>query len=187
MEEGKTQSKEKFIGLNLLKSVIYLLTVIVIIIAGKHFFKLQLDSLIDSARQNLPLFYAIFFLLEILPGQLPPEIFFVLYSKETTSFSTFMGAVFLLGCLSYVAINMAYYIGRILPRLRPGNWFEKNSRLVHQYGSAIIVLGMFTPLPSAFISMAAGYLNFPHGKFMVLTLCRFIRFLAYGPAIYFST
>lgn len=187
METRHDQSRKKFIRQNLIKTAIYLLAVIAIVIAGKHFFKGELEMLIDAARHNLPAFYTVFFLLEILPGQLPPEIFFVLYSKENTSFPAFMGAVFLLACLSYIAINLSYYIGKILPRLKPRNWFEKNSKLVEQYGSMIIVFGMFTPLPSAFISMAAGYLNFPVWKFRLLTLARFIRFLAYGPVVYFST
>jgi membrane protein YqaA with SNARE-associated domain len=180
-------SEKKFIRQNLLKTAVYLLVVIVLIIAGKHFFKDELETLIAAARHNLPVFYVVFFLLEILPGQLPPEVFFILYSKDTTSFPSFMGAVFLLACLSYLAINLSYYIGKILPRLKPGNWFEKNSALVVQYGSLIIVFGMFTPLPSAFISMAAGYLNFPVWKFRLLTLARFIRFMVYGPVVYFST
>ncbi len=187
MENHLDQSKKKFIRQNLIKTVIYLLAVIAIIIAGKHFFKDELEMLIGAARHNLPAFYAVFFLLEILPGQLPPEIFFVLYSKENTAFPAFMGAVLLLACLSYIAINLSYYIGKILPKLRSGNWFEKNSRLVEQYGSMIIVFGMFTPLPSAFISMAAGYLDFPVWKFRLLTLARFIRFLVYGPIVFFST
>ncbi|HXH17822.1 MAG TPA: VTT domain-containing protein [Chitinophagales bacterium] len=185
---GEQQSSRKeFIWQNILKTVVYLLAVIGIILASKHFFKDELDKLIDIARHNLPVFYTVFFLLEILPGQLPPEVFFVLYSKETTSFPEFISVVFFLACLSYIAINLSYYIGKILPRLKPGNWFEKNRELVNQYGSVIIVFGMFTPLPSAIISMAAGYLNFPAWKFRLLTLARFLRFLGYGPIVYFST
>ncbi|MDZ4845717.1 MAG: hypothetical protein SH857_09235 [Chitinophagales bacterium] len=187
MQQQEAPSKKEFIRKNLMKTVVYLLAVIALILAGKYFFHEELEKLIALARQNLPVFYAVFFLFEILPGQLPPEIFFILYSKDTTSFPAFMGAVSLLACLSYLAINISFYIGKILPRLSTGNWFEKNSELVLKYGSVIIIFGMFTPLPSALISMAAGYLNFPVWKFRFFTLARFVRFLVYGPIVYFST
>jgi len=192
MDTQPMPSRNEFIRQNLLKTVFYLLAVIAIIIAGKHFLREEFAHLIEIARHNLPVFYAVFFLLEILPGQLPPEIFFVLYSRETISFPAFMGAVTLLACLSYLAINISYYIGKMLPRIESfrgssRNWLENNRKLVIQYGSVIIAFGMFTPLPSALISMAAGYMNFPVWKFRLLTLARLLRFLLYGPVVYFST
>ena len=91
-----------------------------------------------------------------------------------------LGAVIVTGTLGYLAGSLAgWAIGRIGGRefvARRGRWlhiglerFERAERWFDRYGSAFVFVGRLTPLVRSFVSIPAGVLEFPLGRYTVLT------------------
>src|SRR3954469_11997362 len=105
-----------------------------------------------------------------------------------------LGAVIAAGTLGYLAGSLAgWSIGRVGGRAfieRRGRWlhigierFERAERWFGRYGSAFVFAGRLTPLVRSFVSIPAGVLEFPLGRYTVLTAAAsLIWCLAFGIA-----
>lgn len=91
-----------------------------------------------------------------------------------------LAAVIAVGTLGYfVGSLIGWAIGRIGGRVfieRWGRWvhigpdrFARAERWFERYGSAFVLFGRLTPLVRSFVSIPAGVLEFPFGRYAVLT------------------
>src|SRR4051812_20649330 len=107
-----------------------------------------------------------------------------------------LGAVIAAGTLGYLAGSLAgWAIGRAGGRefvARRGRWlhigierFERAEHWFARYGSAFVFVGRLTPLVRSFVSIPAGVLEFPLGRYTALTAAAsLIWCLAFGIAGY---
>ena len=105
-----------------------------------------------------------------------------------------LAAVVVAGTLGYLAGSLAgWTIGRAGGRAfieRRGRWlhigidrFERAERWFGRYGSAFVFAGRLTPLVRSFVSIPAGVLEFPLGRYAALTAAAsLIWCLAFGIA-----
>jgi membrane protein DedA with SNARE-associated domain len=105
-----------------------------------------------------------------------------------------LAAVIAAGTLGYLAGSLAgWAIGRAGGRefvARRGRWlhigierFERAERWFGRYGSAFVFVGRLTPLIRSFVSIPAGVLEFPLGRYTALTAAAsLIWCLAFGIA-----
>ena len=105
-----------------------------------------------------------------------------------------LGAVIAAGTLGYLTGSLAgWAIGRMGGRefvARRGRWlhiglerFERAEHWFERYGSAFVFVGRLTPLVRSFVSIPAGVLEFPLGRYTVLTAAAsLIWCLAFGIA-----
>ncbi len=105
-----------------------------------------------------------------------------------------LAAVIVTGTLGYLAGSLAgWAVGRAGGRAfieRRGRWlhigierFERAERWFNRYGSAFVFVGRLTPLVRSFVSIPAGVLEFPLGRYTALTAAAsLIWCLAFGLA-----
>lgn len=105
-----------------------------------------------------------------------------------------LGAVIAAGTLGYLTGSLAgWAVGRAGGRelvARRGRWlhmgierFEHAERWFARYGSAFVFVGRLTPLVRSFVSIPAGVLEFPLGRYAALTAAAsLIWCLAFGIA-----
>ena len=105
-----------------------------------------------------------------------------------------LAAVIAAGTLGYLTGSLAgWAIGRIGGRefvARRGRWlhiglerFDRAERWFARYGSAFVFVGRLTPLVRSFVSIPAGVLEFPLGRYTALTAAAsLIWCLAFGIA-----
>ena len=91
-----------------------------------------------------------------------------------------LAAVIAVGTLGYLAGSLAgWAVGRAGGRAfieRRGRWlhigierFERAERWFERYGSAFVLFGRLVPLVRSFVSIPAGVLQFPLGRYTALT------------------
>src|SRR4051812_45246163 len=105
-------------------------------------------------------------------------------------------AVIAAGTLGYFAGSLAgWAIGRVGGRAlieRRGRWlhlgperFARAERWFDRYGAAFVFFGRLTPLVRSFVSIPAGVLEFPLGRYLALSaLASLVWCLAFGIAGY---
>jgi membrane protein DedA with SNARE-associated domain len=105
-----------------------------------------------------------------------------------------LAAAVIAGTLGYLAGSLGGWgIGRVGGRVfieRYGRWlhigpdrFARAEQWFERYGSAFVLLGRVTPLVRSFVSIPAGVLEFPLGRYVVLTaIASFAWCLAFGVA-----
>src|SRR4051794_21023545 len=103
-----------------------------------------------------------------------------------------LATVIAAGTLGYLTGSIAgWAIGRLGDRAlieRRGRWlhlgperFARAERWFDRYGAAFVFFGRLTPLVRSFVSIPAGVLEFPFGRYVVLTAAAsFLWCLAFG-------
>jgi len=116
-------------------------------------------------------------------------------AELSEGFSAYL-AVSLAGTLGYLAGSLAgWAIGRVGGRPfieRHGRWlhigpdrFARAERWFERYGSAFVFFGRLTPLVRSFVSIPAGVLEFPLGRYTILTAAASLVWcVAFGVAGY---
>ena len=91
-----------------------------------------------------------------------------------------LAAVIVAGALGYLAGSLAgWAIGRAGGRAlveRRGRWlhlgperFDRAERWFHRYGASFVLFGRLVPLVRSFVSIPAGVLEFPLGRYVLLS------------------
>ncbi len=180
----------KFLGINFLKLILILASIIALILLLDYFidFKARQDEMQHFVERHNPLFVFSFFLgTESLMGLIPPDIFIVWAKARFPENAYFI--VGILGTLSYIGGINAYFLG-ILVRRFPKvekyvqKKYEKNFELIKKWGGIVIIMAALFPLPFAMISTVAGIVKYPFKPFLLYGLTRYIRFFLYAMAIF---
>ncbi len=180
----------KFLGVNFLKLIFILASIIALILLLDYFidFKARQDEMQHFVERHNPLFVFSFFLgTESFMGLIPPDIFIVWAKARFPENAYFI--VGILGTLSYIGGINAYFLG-ILVRRFPKvekyvqKKYEKNFELIKKWGGIVIIMAALFPLPFAMISTVAGIVKYPFKPFLLYGLTRYIRFFLYAMAIF---
>src|SRR5690606_20070216 len=97
--------------------------------------------------------------------------------------------VLLIGVVSILAGNCAFYLGRVVQRWPwAARWLSragaKPRALIQGYGRSAVALAALTPIPFSITCLLAGLLGMQHARFWPVTLLRIPRFFLYFAVIY---
>ncbi len=175
-----------FIGANLKKAIIPLVSIVlVIILFNKFVFNIN-DALQSSTEMFSTLgVLSLFFASESLLGLIPPEIF-IAWTKKTTE--PILNLVFL-ATLSYIGGIISFFIGKAILNLKSvKNYLEnkmaKQLKNTSKWGGFLIVVGALLPVPFSITCLASGMIKYPLRGVLLFGLLRFARFAIYGAAIF---
>lgn len=176
--------KSPFFIKNLLKGLAFL----AVLVVGYELLKEYVDPVIDYLGQWPLLIYLTFTLSELIFGLIPPELFMI-WTLKFGLFNAFVPDVAFLAAISYGAGIIGFFLGRYFSRLSWLQWTMERyiytyQKKLRRYGGFLVVIGALTPLPFSAVCMLMGASKFPFGRFMLISLTRFVRFAAYAWAIW---
>ena len=170
-----------------LKKALTPLVLFLIILAGIHFFVIDLNTLLIKMTNTFPTFWvlAVFFVSETILGLIPPEIF-IAWSDKMPDPVLYLS---LLAVLSYTGGIVSYFIGKASTRIPAVHDYlevkmAKHLKNARKWGGFLIVVGAILPVPFAISSLAAGMIRYPFINYLLFGLVRFLRFAIYGAAIF---
>ena len=182
----KHKDKIRFLMLNFLYGWIMLAVLIAAYIILNRSFDLQehLGRYDDMGG----VIYTIFSVSELFFGIFPPEIFIV-WMTGNYSPSQFIGGLTLLAGISYGAGVVGYWVGYLFHaypeyRLMRRRFFPKIEGYLNRYGWFLLIVASLTPVPFSAVCMLLGSTDFGLKRFLLISLCRFLRFYGYGYIIY---
>lgn len=128
------------------------------------------------------------FVCDCLTAPFPPDVVLVIIAKSALRTSAWQ-VVLLIGLVSILAGNCAFYLGRALQRWPwAARWLAragaKPKALIQGYGRSAVALAALTPIPFSITCVLAGLLGMEHARFWPVTLLRIPRFLLYFAVIY---
>lgn len=182
--------RTRFLWRNLSRGLIWLMVIIVLFIASRHFAGEQYDSLMMRLRNYPGLIYLIYTLSELFFGILPPELFMI-WALELNGTMVYVQHVILQAFISLGAGYIAFLFGKylhttILFRYFRRRFIGKYSGYLKYYGLYLIIVAALTPLPWSGISMLVGSVNYPRIGFLKYSLFRLLRFAVYGFIVFES-
>jgi len=170
-----------------LKKALPPIILVVAIIAGIHFFVIDLNEVLQYVIDNYSNFsvLTLFFVSESIFGIIPPELF-IAWSDKTSNPVLYLS---LIALLSYLGGAVSYLTGRASLKINAvHNYLEvrmaKHLKNARKWGGFLILVGALLPLPFAIASFAAGMIKFDFKYWAIFGLARFIRFAIYGVAIF---
>ncbi len=188
MEEAT--SKSKFLIKNLIRGLIWFAIILAILLIGKEWLGIDYMNLIMHLDERPILVFLIFTASEVLFGIIPPELFMVWALRKGIP-GDYIGNVFILATISYLAGILGYYIGKAFHRTAiykklEENFFDKFNKQFRRYGGFLVIVAAATPLPFSLICMITGAFNYPFKNFAMMASARFIRFALYSYFIWNS-
>lgn len=182
----KRTGRYTFIGKNLLRLIAVLVGFAVFVWLFTTYV-IDLDKMEELIFSHLPnwLIVGTLFLSECFTGILPPDMF-ILWAR---TFEHPYLVVFILALSSYVGGIISWFIGTRLHHLkRVKQWvdikFAEQFKLFRKYGGLVIFISALTPLPFSPVSVVAGMVDYPIGKYLLVALSRFLRFFLYAYIFY---
>jgi membrane protein YqaA with SNARE-associated domain len=174
-----------------LKSTAYrgaiVIVIFVLLLLGLNHFVLDINSLLNNLVETYSpqVIYSFFLLSETILGLVPPEIFIAWASKSVAPWLS----LFILATMSYIGGIISYLIGTrlfLIPALRNyiENKVDKHIVNLKKWGGFFVVLGAITPLPHSMVSMASGLIKYNFKSYLLWSLFRYLRFVAYALVIF---
>ncbi|MDZ7740441.1 MAG: VTT domain-containing protein [Bacteroidota bacterium] len=183
--------RSRFLLRNLSRGLLWLLIVMVVFIVlinllGDMHYETYIMPIYDQPFW----FYLVFSISEVVFGIIPPEIF-MLVSAQKEDISFYIITVALLSGISYGAGVLGYFIGNYFNDTEfyqklYVRYLEKYANYVRRFGGFIIIVASLTPLPFSAIAMIMGAVNYSFRYYLLFSLFRFARFIAYSVLIYQS-
>lgn len=188
MIKWKASEKTVFFLKNLLQGIIWFALIIAAYFLFNYYFDFDIDAILKPYLDNTALVYSIYSLSEILFGILPPE-FFMIWGLRSGLVWDYIGIVFLLAVISYLAGLLGFLFGNYLTktiifRYIRKRFLSKYQSLLNKYGAFLILVAALTPLPYSAISMLIGSFHYPISRYLFWASSRFIRFAVYGYIIW---
>ncbi|MCF8229352.1 MAG: VTT domain-containing protein [Bacteroidales bacterium] len=183
--------RSRFFLRNLGSGILWLLVIIVVfVILFNRLGDVHYEKYIAPIYDKPFWFYLVFSLSEVAFGIIPPEIF-MLVSAQKEDISFYIVTLIILSGISYGAGILGYFIGnyfndtRFYQRLHK-RYLEKYAGYVRRFGGFIIIVASLTPVPFSAIAMIIGAVDYPFRNYILFSLFRFVRFIAYSILIYQS-
>ncbi len=178
------RARTRFLIVNLLKGLLFLVLIISLFIVAKRYLNLDLKSVLGHQYNNSILIYTVFLISEIVFGIIPPELFMI-WSMRHELLGLFVQNMLALMLISYAAGILGYWFGRYLNSTRVYTFlklriFGKFEEHFNRYGGFLVIVAALTPLPFSGICMLVGSVRYPFSHFLLMSLTRFIRFSFYA-------
>ncbi|UXP32913.1 VTT domain-containing protein [Reichenbachiella agarivorans] len=182
------ENKYKFLLANLTKGMLWLVTIIVLFLIGKHYFQNGYQDLMDQMADQPILVFSTFTLSEILFGIFPPELFMI-WSLHQGQLDIYIFYITTLTAISYLAGIIGYFIGSKLSQSiiyykLTHQFIQPLETNVQRFGGFMIVIAAVTPIPFSAICMLTGAAHYPFGRFLTYALSRVLRFGVYAYIIW---
>ncbi len=169
------------------KTLLSLVAIVVLFVLVKKFLPSSTIELFEPLSENAPLLFSVFFVSESILGLLFPDLFIWWAVSEPTP----VLYVSLLGILSYAGGIVSFLLGKWIGDYKLFEQLVRNVRSkythrIQKWGGFFVVLAALTPIPFSPVSMLCGSLGFSLKKFLIYSLSRIPRFLAYGVVFYYA-
>lgn len=177
------ESRERFLVLNLLKGILWLLLIIAAVIAAGTM-DVDYNRLLEPFYEYPLLVYSIFTLSEVIIGVIPPGIFMMWALKEAP-LEEYVFILFILATISYIAGYIGYIFGRwfngtALYAYLHKKYMERVEVYLHKYGMFLIIVAALTPVPFSASCMLVGAVRYSRKSFLLYALSRFLGFALHG-------
>lgn len=174
----------KYLKNNVLKALCWLGFYVLLYLLYKRFVQVDYLEWLKPISNNHVLVCTLFLVSEIIVGIIPPEIF-IIWSLKFDAPITFILMVACLATASYVAGVIGYFIGKLLGTTKCFKYLQKRfmkklARNLQRFGLYFIILASLTPLPFSGVAMLVGSVRFSFRKYLLFSLCRFMRFILYS-------
>ena len=121
-----------------------------------------------------------FLISESILGLIPPEIFILWSSKSGSPFLLLFG----LATASYTGGAVSYFIGMrisLIPAVSKHVEQKIKQHIINlrKWGGLFIVLGAISPIPHSIVSIGAGLIDYKFKYYLLWSLFRYLRFVAY--------
>lgn len=191
MSDQSTKSlpdRRRFLLKNLGRGLIWL-----IVIVGGYFYArnnldFTLESVLGPVYEKPLIIYLIFLGSEVIFGIIPPE-FFMIWSLRTGILSNYIDNIVALSVISYLSGVIGFLIGQYLNNTKfykemKKRVFGKFEEHLNNYGGFLVIVASLTPIPFSGIAMLVGSVKYSFRKYLLFSLFRFARFLAYSIVIW---
>ena len=187
-KQREAVERTRFFLKNLFRGLIWLA-----VIVGGYFYleshyDFTLEGLLGELYHHPGVIFTIFFVSETVFGIIPPELFMI-WALRNEVLADYVGNVILLALVSYMAGVIGYYIGKYLGNTKLYRTLKKNylgrfEKHVNRFGGFLVIVAALTPLPFSGICMLIGTVKYPFRKFLIISLSRILRFVAYGAIVW---
>lgn len=180
--------RRRFLLRNLLRGFIWLAVIVAGYIFLRKNYDFTLESVLGPVYDQPNVVYLIFLSSEVIFGIIPPE-FFMIWSLRSEVLSNYVNNIIALSAISYVAGIIGFGIGAYLKntrfyRIMKYRVFGKFEKHLNNYGGFLVVVAAVTPLPFSGIAMLVGSVHYSFRKYLLFSLFRFARFVAYSIVIW---
>ncbi len=169
-----------------IKAGITILVIGLLLLGLEHFF-LDFNALLDKLITTFsPLaILVVFTISETFLGLIPPEIF-IAWSAKSAEPLLFL---LLLASLSYLGGIIAYWIGKLLFRIKSVRHHLENKIAGHianlrKWGGFFVFVGAMLPIPHSVVSMACGLIRYDFRHYLLWALFRYLRFGIYALVLF---
>lgn len=179
----KKQGQYAFIGKSVVRMILVLAAFgLIAWLISKYLIDVNQVVAYISSNFSFWLIVGILFVSESVMGFLPPDAFLV-WANE--GFDPSWPVILLLATVSYLGGIISWFIGKWLYRFpKIKRWvhvkFVEQFHLFKKFGGLLIFISAMTPLPFSPISIVAGIVDYPLGKYALMALSRFLRFFLYA-------
>lgn len=180
--------RRRFLLRNLLRGFIWLAVIVAGYIFLRKNYDFTLESVLGPVYDQPNVVYLIFLSSEVIFGIIPPE-FFMIWSLRSEVLSNYVNNIIALSAISYAAGIIGFGIGAYLKntrfyRIMKYRVFGKFEKHLNNYGGFLVVVAAVTPLPFSGIAMLVGSVHYSFRKYLLFSLFRFARFVAYSIVIW---
>ena len=160
----------------------FMIVIFVLLLMAVNFFIIDINLLINNILETYsPKIVILFFLIsESILGLIPPELF-ILWSSKSGSPVLFL---FALATVSYIGGAVSYFIGMrisLMPAVSKHVERKIKQHIINlrKWGGLFIVLGAISPIPHSIVSIGAGLIDYKFKYYLLWSLFRYLRFVAY--------
>ena len=177
----RDETFQKFAQKYALRTLYSIIALIIVFVLAKEYLPESFTDVLEPIAHDYTLMFSVFFISEAVLGLIPPDIFIMWASVESSP----LLFISFLAILSYVGGVISFLLGKFIGKRR---FFERlvysvrsqYEPLILRWGGLVIVLAALTPIPFSPISMLSGSLKFPFKKYVLYSLTRIIRVVVYG-------
>ncbi len=187
-EQKPLPDKNKFLLRNLAKGLVWLAVIVFGYLYLRKNYDFTLESVLGPVYERPSIIYLIFLASETIFGIIPPE-FFMIWSLRSEILQNYVNNIIALSTISYISGIIGFGIGAYLKNTQfykqmKKRVFGKFEKHLNNYGGFLVVVAALTPLPFSGIAMLVGSVHYSFKKYLLFSLFRFVRFVAYGIVIW---
>jgi len=180
--------KNKFLLRNLGKGLIWLSVIVFGYLYLNKPYDFTLETILGPLYEEPLIVYLIFLASETIFGIIPPE-FFMIWSLRSEVLINYVNNIIGLSTISYISGIIGFGIGAYLKNTQFYNQMKKRvfgkfEKHLNNYGGFLVVVAALTPIPFSGIAMLVGSVHYSFKKYLLFSLFRFVRFIAYGIVIW---
>lgn len=180
--------RRRFLLRNLFRGFLWLTVIVGGYLFLRNNYDFTLESVLGPVYDKPSVVYIIFLSSEVIFGIIPPE-FFMIWSLRSEVVLNYVNNIVALSAISYTAGVIGFGIGAYLKNTQfykqmKKRVFGKFEKHLNNYGGFLVIVASLTPIPFSGIAMLVGSVHYSFKKYMLFSLFRFVRFVAYGIVIW---